>query len=81
MSKTRTIKTLPQLTHALEQGYSDFAILLAGGSLLSRKTITTSPRSPSSLRVYNHIDDTTTPLTRTNIPEAMQKGAFVVLLA
>lgn len=78
--KTRKIKTIPELNTALAQGYSDFAILLAGGSLISRKTISFTPIT-RKISVYNHIDDTSTPLTLTNIPEAMAKGAFVALLA
>ena len=76
------IPDINALNDALQDGNHEFAIVLSGG-MGSRKTIYPTARG---YQLTNHIDDSEMSLTakqlldpkRTNIGEAMRKGAFIV---
>lgn len=76
------IPDIAALDDAMQDGNHNFAIVLSGG-IASRKTIETTD---TGYIVTSHIDNTTMRCTakqlldpkRSNIAEAMRKGAFVV---
>jgi hypothetical protein len=76
----KQIKNVKALQQSLAAGQRRFRILLNGG-IYSRKTITAS--SGGRFHIVNHIDESVQRLTgrqlytRSNIGEAMRKGAFV----
>jgi len=77
------IKNVKELRQSLEKGQREFRVLLGGGIIYSRKTI--SPLPDGRFRILNHIDNSIQKLTGrqlyarsiTVIGEAMQKGAFL----
>ena len=85
----KQIKTIKALEAVLKDGEPhEFALMLTGGAVFSRKTITKS-QTILPYKVFNHIDETQQYLDAaelkkpkssiTNIGEAMRKGAFYLL--
>ena len=76
------IRSFDDLRKSITDGISDYCLLLGGGIAFSVKTIKLA--KDGRFRVYHHIDDCRETLSeqqmheRTNIPEGMKKGAFVV---
>lgn len=75
------IPSIAALNDAIAAGNDDFALLLNGGFLFSRKTIT---RERGKYRVWHHITDTVEVISArelldTNIGHAMNVGALVTL--
>jgi len=79
---SQPIRDPRQLRQAIAAGRLEFQLLLAGGACFSRKRITMNGRG--HFGVFNYVDDTVQSLTakelytKSNIGEAMRKGAFVV---
>jgi len=80
LKRFRIIRNTQQLREAIEEGLSEFWLLLMGGGY-SAKIITAA--SKRRFHVVNHIDGSSQVLTeaelftQSNIGEAMTKGAFV----
>lgn len=74
------IKNVKALRQALATGQREFRLLLSGGLVCSRKTIT--PCTDGRFKIVNHIDDSVQRLTgrqlytRSNIGESMRLGGF-----
>lgn len=89
--KTKKIKSIEDLRKALagSDDFKDFAIVLGGGGMFSRKEIALSSTRTGRERfhIHNCIDDSMQWLSErqllnkeyTNIGEAMSKGAFYQL--
>ena len=65
-TKNKFVKDLNHLIQLIEQKHNDYALVLGGGGLFSRKTITYNPKS-KKFKVFNHIDDTEQILTENQI--------------
>ena len=79
--KREKVNSVSHLRELIKSGRNNFFILLAGGLVVSRKTIRV--KKDDRFAIVNHIDDTTEVLTEaelftaSNIGEAITKGAFV----
>ncbi len=90
--KTIQVKSVEQLRKALQgsDDCKDFAIVLGGGGMFSRKEIALSstPTGRERFFIFNCIDDSTQFLSEKqlmdgkhgNIAEAMKKGAFYQII-
>jgi len=83
---TDGMTALEELVQRVEAGHHDYAIMLAGGLALSRKTIhLLPPPAEREYTVFNEIDDTLQTLTEaelwteSNIGEALDKRALLDL--
>lgn len=81
----KKIKTLAGLDLAIKRGHHEFAIVLSGGAVISRKVIHFFKNGKYAIE--NCVDDTNQKLTveqimnrgYSNIGHAMKEGAFIQL--
>ena len=91
MKKPKTnnqfVKSLDRLMELIALGHTEYALVLGGGGMFSRKEITYNKKS-KKFKIYNHIDNSKQTLTAkeimddsiTHIGKAMPLNCLIALI-
>ena len=86
-TKNQFVTSLAHLRKLIKQGHTEYALVLGGGGIFSRKDINYSEKT-KKFTIYNHIDDSKNVLTEkqvlsgkvTNIGKAIPLNCLIAII-